>query len=179
VVVIGGLGLLGAPWLAQTLLGDARLGALVRIAMLGVLGYALYSIASGIFAGRADVRAPFTLALVGGAVGVALTLVLVPARGFGGAALAVSVMVLAGTLGTLGFHWRRYAAIFTPLPRPLLEPHLLRGLLEIGTAALVLALVDQGVLLAARAHYVQRNGVAANGLFQAALALSQQAGAPF
>jgi hypothetical protein len=39
--------------------------------------------------------------------------------------------------------------------------------------------LDQGVLLAVRAHVVHANGPAANGLLQAALAMSQQVGALF
>ncbi len=177
--VIVAAGLAAAPLLAGLLLGDAGLAPVVRIAMIGVAGYALYSIVTGVFAGRSDVRAPLTLAIVGGAWGVALTFGLVPRAGHAGAVLAVSTMVLAGTLGALLVHRRDYASVFARPSGPRVDRAVLRELLGVGAAALVLALVDQGVLLGARAHYVQRHGVGANGLFQAALALSQQVAGPF
>jgi hypothetical protein len=43
----------------------------------------------------------------------------------------------------------------------------------------MMALGDQGAMLAARVHYVRAFGLEANGHFQAAIALSQQAGAAF
>src|SRR5439155_447785 len=55
----------------------------------------------------------------------------------------------------------------------------LGSLLGVGAAALVLTLVDLGTMLAVRSNYLSVNGVAANGLLQAALALSQQVGTLF
>ena len=173
------LGLVFAPWLSRLLLGTAEHAGLIRIAMLGVGGIALYGVASGLFAGRSDVRAPLTFALVGGAVAVALTFLLVPRTGLAGAAIGAAALAPAGLAGAFWIHRRDYQRVLWPAPRPRFDPATARGLIGVGGAALLLALVDQGTLLALRAHYLRANGIAANGLLQAALALSQQVSGVF
>jgi hypothetical protein len=59
------------------------------------------------------------------------------------------------------------------------DPARARTLLAVGLTTLSVSLVDQGVVLAARSHFLAREGAAANGYFQAAIALSQQVGAVF
>jgi len=49
----------------------------------------------------------------------------------------------------------------------------------VGAAALILSLVDLGTMLTVRSRYLAANGIAANGLLQAALAVSQQVGILF
>jgi O-antigen/teichoic acid export membrane protein len=177
VAVVAVFGFLFAPFLATQFLADGTLAPLVRISMIGVAGYAAHSLASGLFAGHTDVRAPFTLALASAITGVALTFALVPGTGTPGAVLAVSVMLVVGVAAALTIHRRRYAAVLAG-PAPI-DRDILRALLGIGAAGLVLALVDQGVMLAARAHLIRREGVEANGLLQAGLAFSQQVGGVF
>jgi Na+-driven multidrug efflux pump len=177
VAVVALFGLLFAPFLASQFLADAALAPLVRISMLGVAGYAAHSLASGLFAGHTDVRAPLTLAIASAITAVALTFALVPGAGTSGAVLAVSVMLVVGVATTFTIHRRRYASVLAhavPMDR-----EILRSLLRIGAAGLLLALVDQGVMLVARAHLVRTAGVEANGLLQAGLAFSQQVGGVF
>lgn len=168
-----------APQLATVLLGDARYATLMRIIAAGVAGLAIQSVVQGIFGGRADVRAAFTLGLGGGIAVVAATLLLVPRWDVAGAAAAVVLMFPIGIAVALLVHRRDYAPLLGKPPRPLVDRDIARGLLGIGSAALTLAVVDQGTLLLARAHYLREHGIAANGLLQAAIAISQQVAAPF
>jgi Na+-driven multidrug efflux pump len=171
--------LVAAPQLATVLLGDARYAPLLRIIAAGIAGLAIQSVIQGIFSGRSDVRAGFTLGLGGGIAVVAATMLLVPRWDVAGAAIAVVLMFPIGIAVALFVHRRDYAPLLAPAPRPLLDGGLARGLLGIGAAALTLAFVDQGTLLLMRAHYLREHGIAANGLLQAALAISQQVAAPF
>lgn len=171
--------LLAAPQLASALLGDVRYAPLLRIIAAGIAGLAIQSVVQGIFAGRSDVRAAFTLALGGGIAVVVATMLLVPRWDVAGAAMAVVLMFPIGIAAALFVHRRDYAPLLTPVPRPLLDRGVARGLLGIGAAALTLAFLDQGTLLLARAHYLREHGIAANGLLQAAVAISQQVAAPF
>jgi O-antigen/teichoic acid export membrane protein len=168
-----------APQLATVLLGDARYAPLLRIIAAGIAGLAIQSVIQGIFAGRSDVRAGFTLGLGGGLAVVAATMLLVPGRDVAGAAIAVVLMFPVGIAVALLAHRREYAPLLRPAPRPLLDRGVARGLLGIGAAALTLAFIDQGTLLLMRAHYLREHGIAANGLLQAAVAISQQVAAPF
>jgi hypothetical protein len=52
-------------------------------------------------------------------------------------------------------------------------------MLKVAAGALGMSLLDQGTMLAMRTHYAHTQGYAANGLVQAALALTQQTGAVF
>lgn len=173
------LGLVLAPWLSQVLLGTRAHAGLLRIAMLGVAGLALHAVASGLFAGRSDVRSPLVMALAGGVVAVVVTVTLVPRAGLAGGAIGAAVLVPAGLAAAWWLRRRKGDAVEAPSPRPGFDPATGRVLLRVGLAALTLALLDQGTLLALRAHYLRVNGVPANGLLQAALALAQQISGAF
>ncbi|MBI1798047.1 MAG: hypothetical protein HYR74_13485 [Candidatus Eisenbacteria bacterium] len=170
--------LIAAAPLSAALLGDASYAPLLRLTALGVLGFAVQSVTNGLFAGRSDVRASFTLGVATSVTAVGATLLLVPREGVAGGVIAFAVMYVAGVAVALAVHRRDYAPFFAGA-RLTFDPAAIRALLGTGAAALALALLDQGTMLAARAHYLRAHGIAANGLLQAALALSQQAGAPF
>ncbi|HYM80023.1 MAG TPA: polysaccharide biosynthesis C-terminal domain-containing protein [Candidatus Limnocylindria bacterium] len=178
-LAIVAMGLLFAPWLSRALLGTDTRAALMRISMLGVAGLALSQAASGLFSGRSDVRTPLTQVVVGGITAVAVTIALVPRAGLVGGAIGAAVLLPAGLAGAFWLHRRDYRSAFVPRPRPSFDPGTARRLLPVGLAALTLALVDQGTLLAVRSHFLRVNGIPANGLLQAALALSQQVGGVF
>ncbi len=173
------VGLAAARWLSTALLGTPDHADLVRVSMLGVIGLGLYQIVQGAAAGRSDVRAPLALALGGVGVTAALTFALVPRFGLLGAVAATSALYPAACIATIAIHRRRHPEAFSPRPRPVFDAREARALLSVSGAALLLPLADQGVLLALRAHFLRVHGVAANGLLQAALALSQQVGALF
>jgi len=170
--------LLFAGPISTLLFGSAVHANLVRISTIGIAGLACNGLATGLFAGHSDLRAAFTMAATGGAVGLLVTLALVPRFGVAGGVLGVAVLTPAGVAAALLLHRRRYGAIVVQL-RPRIDAPLAREMLAVAGAGLLLALVDQGALLGLRAHYVRVNGVEANGLLQAALALAQQIGAPF
>jgi Na+-driven multidrug efflux pump len=173
------LGLLFAERVSIALLGTPEHANLVRVSMLGVIGVGLFQVAQGASAGRSDVRAPLLFALGGASAITLLTFALVPRFGLLGATTAVALLYPAGCATLLVAHGRRHPVAFHPRPRPALDPPEAKALLSVAGAALVLPLLDQGTLLALRAHFLRENGVAANGLLQAALALSQQVGALF
>lgn len=177
--VVVAFGLLFAPPISQALLGSNAYAPLVRISMVGVVGIALQQTLVGLFAGRSDLRASFTFALAGGGVATMATLLLVPRLGLAGGALGAAILAPAGCVGALYLHRRAYASVMLAPPRPWLTRGLSRSLLTVAGAGLLSALIEQGTLLALRAHYIRLNGVASNGLLQAALALSQQVGALF
>jgi Na+-driven multidrug efflux pump len=170
--------LVAAPSLSAAVLGDRSYALLLRLATIGVVGYAVQQVVSGLFAGRSDVRAALTFGVAAAIALVASTFLLVPAQGVAGGVIALAIMYVVGVGVALFVHRRDYGPLFAGA-RPGFDPAVTRALLGIGGAALTLALVDQGTLLATRAHYLRAHGIAANGLLQAALALSQQAGAPF
>jgi O-antigen/teichoic acid export membrane protein len=173
------LGILFAASLSRAVLGSPDHAGLVRVSMLGVAGLAMSSVLQGLFAGRSDLRAPLTLSLVGGLVALATALVLVPRTGLWGGAWAAAVLFPAGIAGFALIHRRSYGGAFLPRPEPALDGSLAKELLTTGAAALALPLLDTGTLLAIRSHYLRLHGASANGLLQAALALSQQVGALF
>ena len=173
------LGLTFAGPISKALLGSPEHALLVRVAALGATGIAFQGVLYGVFAGRSDLRANLTLPLVGGIVSVAATLALVPRWGLAGGAVGLAVLAPAGIAGVLLLHRRSYARTLTPVPKPPLDLALARSILGVGAAALVLTLVDLGTMLAVRSNYLSVHGVAANGLLQAALALSQQVGTLF
>ena len=179
VATVALLGLLLAPWLSLLLLGTPEYAGLVRIAMLGVAGLALYVVAGGVFAGRSDVGAPLVVALAGGAVATAVTVALVPRAGLTGGAIGAALLLPVGLAAACAWRRRVASEILVPVPRPRFDPVIATTLLRVGLAALCLALLDQGTVLALRAHYLRVNGVAANGLLQAALALAQQTSGVF
>ncbi|HKQ56808.1 MAG TPA: hypothetical protein VJY35_02975, partial [Candidatus Eisenbacteria bacterium] len=74
---------------------------------------------------------------------------------------------------------RAYHDALEPRPRPVLDAPTARGLLGVGITALLLAVLDLGVPLGLRAHYLRAHGIAANGLLQSAIALAQQLSAAF
>jgi len=178
-VVAAGVGLVAARWLSTALLGTPDHADLVRVSMLGVIGLGLYQIVQGAVAGRSDVRAPLAMALGGVGVAAALTFMLVPRFGLLGAVLATSALYPAACIATIAVHRRRHPETFSPRPRPAFDATEAKALLSVSGAALLLPLADQGTLLALRAHFLRVHGVAANGLLQAAIALSQQVGALF
>ncbi len=176
---VAAVGLIFAGPISTALVGSAEHALLVRVAALGATGIAFQGVLFGLFAGRSDLRANLTLSLVGGIASVAVTLAFVPRWGLAGGAVGLAVLAPAGVAGVLLLHRRSYARTLTPVPRPPLDLALARSILGVGAAALVLTLIDLGTMLTVRSNYLSVHGVAANGLFQAALALSQQAGALF
>jgi PST family polysaccharide transporter len=172
-------GLAAAEWLSIALLGTPDYAVLVRVSMLSVAGYAWFATFQGWFAGRSDVRAPLTLAIAGGAVAVVATLALVPRFGLLGGVLGAALFYPAGIAAALLLHRADYGGVLAAPPRPWVDRDQVRALLAVGAGSLALALCDQGALLLARLHYVREHGLAANGHFQAALALSQQTGSAF
>ena len=168
-----------APWLSQALLGAPAYAGLLRIAVIGVVGLAFQAVAGGVFAGRSDVGGPLAIALGGGMVAVTVTVALVPRAGLTGGAIGAAVLIPAG----LATAWWARGAVRRALvafpPRSGFDATIARALSRVGLAALALAVLDQGTLLALRAHYLRANGVAANGLLQAALALSLQVSGVF
>jgi len=172
-------GLLFAAPISTALLGSPAYAGLVRISMIGVAGIALQQNLVGLFAGRSDLRGPLVVALAGGGVATAAVFLLVPRFGLRGGVLAVAILFPVGCAAALYARRREYAPLALPPPRPLVTGTGARELLTIAAAGLVASLLDQGVFLALRAHYVRANGVAANGLLQAAVALAQQMGALF
>jgi hypothetical protein len=180
-LVVAAVGLLAAPLLSRALLGTADYAPLVRISMIGVVGVALWNPAQGFFAGRSDVRAPLSFALAGGGGSALLAFVLVPRFGLLGAATAVTLIYPLGLLGMALVNAPAHRGAIWPRPRPLAAVAWREAgpLLGVAGAALALSLLDLGTMVALRAHFLRANGVDANGLLQAALALSQQVGAVF
>lgn len=172
-------GLLLAPALSTALLGTSEYTALVRWSMLGVAGLAAQVTLQGLYAGFADVRAPFTHVLTGNLVATALVLALVPRFGIAGAVFGTACFYPAAIAVTLWVHRERYRDALRPVPSPRFDRAVFGRLLKVATVTLALALLDQGVLVATRAHYVRVQGAAANGILQAALALAQQSGGLF
>lgn len=175
------IGLVAAPALSRALVGSEEYTAMVRVSMIGVLGVAFWAPASGFFAGRSDLRAPLTFAIVGSGGATVLAFLLVPRFGLLGGVLAVTLLYPLGVLGMLVAHAPAHAAALWPRPRRLLATAFreARPLLAVAAAALALSLIDLGTIVTLRSHYLRANGVEANGLLQAALALSQQVGAVF
>ncbi len=177
--IVIALGLVFAGAISSALLGTDAFAPLIRISMVGVAGVALQQTVVGLFAGRSDLKAPLTLALVGGGVSLAAALLLVPRWGLQGAVLAAAILFPAGCAGALILHRREYRPLMGTPPKPALTPGLARSLLTVAGAGLASALVEQGTLLTIRSHYVRVNGVEANGYLQAGLAISQQVGSLF
>ena len=171
--------LIAAPALSRALLGTDAYAPLIRLSTIGVAGVALQQTLAGLFGGRSDLKAPLTLAIVGGAVSLGLALVLVPRWGLVGAVLAVAALFPVGCAGALLIHRRFYAPLFASAPSPWITPALARSLLTVSGAALLSALIEQGTMIVLRSHYVRANGVEANGYLQAGFAISQQVGALF
>jgi len=176
VVAIGVIA--AAPWISTGLLGSPAYAPLIRIASIGIAGLALAGTLLALFAGRGDLRAPLTLASAGAVTATALTFLLVPRHGLGGATLAAAALLPAGCAAALLAHGRRYR---TALAWRGASPGGERAwtMARVGVTGLALGLLDQGALIALRAHYVQAYGAEANGLLQAALALSQLVGSLF
>ncbi len=172
-------GLLFAGTISEILLGSREHALLVRISLFGVVGIALQTVFIGLFAGRSDLRANLTMAIVGGTAAVAVTLALVPRFGLTGGVLGAAVLAPATVAAALFASRRTCADMIAPKPAKPLDPVLARSILGVGTAALALSLVDLGVMLSIRAHYLRVNGLGANGLLQAALSLAQQVGSLF
>jgi O-antigen/teichoic acid export membrane protein len=178
-VVVSGAVLLLAPVVAQALLGVPGHADLVRWSVLGLAGYALSNLLIGMFAGRSDVTSPVVYAALGGLASLVATFLLVPRAGLAGATVGIAIFWPAGVAGVLLARGRAYRDVPGPPVRPLVRKDEAGRLLRVGTAALFLSLLDLGTILALRAHYVRAYGIDANGLLQAALALSQLVGAVF
>ena len=178
-LLVAAVGLIFAGPISTALLGSPEHALLVRVAALGAIGVAFQGLLFGFLAGVSDLKANLTLALASGIASVAATLILVPRWGLLGGAIGVAVLAPAGVTGVLLLHRRSYRQILTPLPKPPLDLALARSILGVGAAALVLTLVDLGTMLTVRSHYLSVHGTAANGLLQAALAVTQQVGALF
>ncbi|HTO92311.1 MAG TPA: hypothetical protein VMJ70_14365 [Candidatus Sulfotelmatobacter sp.] len=177
VVSIAGL-LFARPW-SELLLGPGADPWLFRLSLIAVAGLAVQGIVQGVFAGRSDVRAPLTYAIIGNLVVITCAATLVGPLGLRGAVVAIAAFFPFGILGTLAIHRREYRSSFLPPPVPKFDAPTARAMLKVAIAALVMSLLDQGTLLAVRTHYARTQGFAANGLLQAAFALTQQTGAVF
>lgn len=173
------LGLFFAPWISRALLGSPQYAGLIRIGMVGIAGIAFQQLVVGIFAGRSDLKGPLAFSAVGGLASVAATFYFVPRAGLGGAVLAVSILFPLGCLGALLLRRKEHASILARPHERALTGEMARGLLTVASSALVASLVEQGVFLAIRSHYVRTFGVAANGFLQAGLGISQQVGSLF
>lgn len=165
--------------ISTLLLGTPEHAALVRVSVFGLIGVGLYGVAQGLCAGRSDVRAPIAFSLGGAGAATLLTFALVPRFGLIGAAIAAAVLYPVGVAVMLWIHARRHPEALGPRPVPFFDRREAAALLGVAGAALALPVLDQGVLLALRAHVVREHGASTNGLLQAALALSQQVGALF
>ena len=179
VVIVVALGLAFAPQWSAALLGPHADPTLMRLSLIAVAGLAFQGTIQGIFAGRSDVRAPVAYAVIGNLVMIAAVAALVGPFGLRGAVIGIGCFFPAGILGALWWHRRDYATAFRPAPRPRFHGPTARAMLKVALSALGLSLLDQGTLLAVRTHFVRTHGFEANGLVQAALALSQQTGAIF
>jgi O-antigen/teichoic acid export membrane protein len=178
-LLVAGAGYLFAASISTALLGSPGHAALIRIAALGGAGVAFQGLLFGLFAGRSDLGANLTLSVVGGLASVAVTLALVPRLGLLGGAIGIAVLAPVGVAGVLLLHRRSYTSLLKPVPKPAFDPALARSILWVGAAVVLLTLVDLGTMIAVRSHYLGMHGAAANGLLQAALALSQQVGTLF
>ena len=179
VVVIAASALLLAPHLSRALLDVPSHADLVRWSVIGLAGYAVSNLLLGLFAARSDVISPVAFAAIGGAASLAAAFTLVPRLGLVGATIAVAVFWPVGVVGVLFARRRAYRDVPGPPTRPLVRRGAAKQLLGIGTVSLFMSLLDLGTMLALRAHYVRAHGVDANGLLQAALAMSQLVGAVF
>jgi PST family polysaccharide transporter len=179
VVVLVAIGMIAADPIARLLLGPHADAGLMRWALLGAGGLAFQGTIQGVFSGRSDVRATVTYALVGNIVATIAVLALLPKFGLRGAVIGAGCFFPAAMLGTLWLHRRDYASAFRAPQGPRFDRARWRGMIKVAGTALALALLDQGTMLAVRTHYARTLGYSANGLFQAALALSQQVGAVF
>jgi O-antigen/teichoic acid export membrane protein len=178
-LLVAGAGFLLAGPISRALLGSPDHALLIRIAALGGAGVAFQGLLFGLFAGRSDLKSNLTLSVVGGLASVAVTLTLVPRWGLLGGAIGIAVLAPAGIAGVLLLHRRSYAGLLSPVPKPPLDLALARSILGVGAAVVLLTLVDLGTMITVRSHYLRLHGPAANGLLQAALALSQQVGTLF
>jgi len=165
--------------ISALLLGTTDHATLIRVSAFGLIGVGLFGVAQGLCAGRSDVRAPVAFVLGGAGAATILTFALVPRLGLLGATIATAALYPFGVVAMLWVHARRHPEAFRPRPRPILDRREARDLLRVAGPALALPVLDQGVLLALRAHVVRTHGADANGLLQAALALSQMIGALF
>ncbi len=175
-LVAAALGLAFAPWASLALFGTAEHAGLVRISMLAVVGLGHQALLNGLFAGHSDVKTPFTYAVAGAVVMVGAALLLVPRFAIGGAVWSVSLFWPAAIAVSLLVHGGRYRAAFARPAGPSFDPAEARAMLGVAMASLALGLADLGTLLVLRSHYVRIAGLAANGLLQASLGLSQQLG---
>lgn len=171
--------LLFAPAISRLLLGTPEHADLIRLATVAVLSIALSNTLLGIYAGRSDLQGPLVHTAIGGIVCVLATMLLVPRWGLAGATLATALLFPAGIAGLLLVRRGTILPLARPVPRPLVDRREADGLLRVGVVAVLLSVTDLGTLLALRTHYLTANGIQANGLLQAALALSQQVGAIF
>ena len=177
--IVIALGLFFAPLISRALLGSPQYAGLIRIGMVGIAGIAFQQLVVGIFAGRSDLKGPLLFSAVGGLASVAATLYLVPRAGLGGAAFAVSILFPLGCLGAIFLRRKEHASILARPRERALTGEMARGLLTVASSALAASLVEQGVFLAIRSHYVRTFGASANGYLQAGLGISQQVGSLF
>lgn len=179
VTFLAALGIVFAAPFARLLLGEHGDPALVRLALLFAGGLAFQGTIQGLFSGRSDLRALLTYAILGNLGATLAVAALVPAFGVRGAVVGASCFYPAAILGTLLVHRGRYRETFQPAPEPRFDRGEAGTLLKVALTTLVMAMLDLGTLLGLRTHFAHAEGLAANGLFQSALSLSQQGGAVF
>jgi O-antigen/teichoic acid export membrane protein len=178
-IFVAAAGFLFAGPISNILLSSPDHALLIRIAAIGGAGVAFQGFLFGLFVGRSDLKANLTLSVIGGLTSAAVTLALVPRLGLLGGAIGIAVLAPAGIAGVLVLHRRSYSSLFAPIPKAPFDPALARSILGVGAAVVLLTLVDLGTMITVRSHYLGLYGTAANGLLQAALALSQQVGTLF
>src|SRR5262249_55640380 len=148
-----------APWISAALLGSSAHATLIRISLLAVAGLAFQPTVQGLFAGHSDVRSTFIYALLGNGAMVALVFALVPRFGLAGAVWSMACFWPVAIVGTLWLGRGVYAAALAPPDGPRFDPAIGGAMLKVASASLALALLDQGTLLAIRAHYVRLYGL--------------------
>lgn len=178
-VPVSALVVLLADPISAFLFGTTEHAVLVRISALGITGIGLFQVAQGLVAGRSDLRASLAFATIGAGVATLLTLLLVPRFGLTGGGLAAALLYPAGLAGMLWIHLRRHPEALRPRPARLFERAEASALARVAGVTLALPVIDLGILLILRTHVLRTHGPAANGLLQAALAVSQQVGALF
>ncbi|HET9952526.1 MAG TPA: lipid II flippase MurJ [Candidatus Eisenbacteria bacterium] len=176
---VSALVILLADPISAFLFGTTAHAVLVRISALGLTGIGVFNVAQGLVAGRSDLRASIAFALIGAGVATLLTLLLVPRFGLPGAGLAAAVLYPAGVAGMLWVHLRRHPEALRPRPARFFDRPEASALARFAGVTLALPAIDLGTLLILRTHVLRSNGATANGLLQAALAVSQQVGALF
>jgi PST family polysaccharide transporter len=162
---------LAARPVASVLLGDPAYAPLFLLAVPALVPNTLSRILGDVLNGRRDVRANAIIGITTSLLGIAILPVLLWRLGLAGAALSLSISALASWIVIAAILRRRHPDLRgagIAVDRPLA-----RTLLGIGAASLLLAAIDQVIVLVMRARLIAQTGVHGNGLFQGVWGLSQ------